>query len=208
MATIKLTGGRVVIKGGKASCSCCYCCLYPWPDPNGDFGGPFYPDTDLLASVVVSGLSIEAANGTYTLDGNTLKGPTVEIEGINYEMQIAYDGRGSGGIPTEWVIYGYDSVTDSYTAALAAAGCLIGNYSPSPVAVEDLFSDTYEVTDGETTNTVTRSAPGSCTWNGVDFTLRYNAATFKWVVSGPTSGAKNAPQNQPDGSFTNGITVS
>jgi len=97
----------------------------------------------------------------------------------------------SGGGPSSCLIGALNFVTPGHTTV-----------------IKDQFLATYSVTDGIITDTVTRLSDTSCTWQGSYFTLRYNSATYKWTVSGPTSGAKNPPQNTPVGAYTNGITVS
>lgn len=191
------------ISDGKIGC-CCSCCLYPWPDPT---GSPKYPDTDLPAKIAT----------TVTLDKGinpavTTTPPSYVIAAGNYVYQEeSVPGAGVGDTiwadaSGVWKWASFDTTVSPWTLITGPSDgpCLIGTEGAT-----DFFNPTYTVTDGTTTDTVTNPNPFStCTWTGAHFTLSYNATTFKWVVSGPTSGAKNPPQSSPVGSYTNGITVS
>ena len=156
MATVKLSGGKVVLKSGKVSCSCCdaACCLYPWPDPDGT---PLYPDTDLPDSVVVNG-------DTYTRSGYRF-----EFDSDHYIDATEL------GIPFWGLFINGDATANT---------CLIGLYEEGvfTATVEDEFANTYTVNG---TDTITRDpATNLCLWSGSTWTLRYNSTTYQFELNG------------------------
>jgi len=147
MATIKLQGGKVLLKDGKVSCSCCEpCCMYP-----ADGLGDTYEAADLPATLY--GKWADRADGTFTKSGDEYTLGTVTIR-VN-----------AGG--TAWEFHDSD---DDATSTIG--NCLIrgdGNYTPEDDAVEDQFYPTYQVTlpnwgpgGSDLVKTVTRE--GLCQW--------------------------------------------
>ena len=128
MATVKLSGGKVVTKEGKVSCTCCGCCMYP-ANGLGALGVPYYSAADLPEAVTLKwpghavGSTTGKAGSTYTLGTVTLS-PNAE--------------------GTAWVL------TDSTDGTTRTVGnCLIrgdGNLTPGNNLVEDQFSAEYTMT--------------------------------------------------------------
>jgi hypothetical protein len=79
MTTIKLQGGKVVLKDGKASCTCCDqplpCCYYP----SAILSQGIYTVNDLPDAVTVDGVSFARSGSSY---GNTTNG--VRLEGTTW----------------------------------------------------------------------------------------------------------------------------
>jgi hypothetical protein len=210
MATVKMSGGKVVTKEGKVSCTCCApdCCLYRWPDPDGTDGGPYYPETDLPDTVIFSGETLSHDAGDYQFTGSTYY---IVAGTTQWEVRLVSD----------------DSLVQEQD-------CLIEN------GVEDEFSDTYSVDVSvdifppgedpvlvEFTMTITRQSLCRWTWTYSDGYGNYTVNVFHddfltspnypWKFEifkpydGVDSGEKNAPQSSPVGAYTGsqgGITVS
>jgi hypothetical protein len=158
MATIKLQGGKVLLKDGKVSCSCCEpCCMYP-----ADGLGDTYEAADLPATLY--GKWADRADGTFTKSGDEYTLGTVTIR-VN-----------AGG--TAWEFHDSD---DDATSTIG--NCLIrgdGNYTPEDDAVEDQFEDTYAV--GNTGVTVTRVS--LCDWISEDQAhLYFSPNDQRWEVN-------------------------
>ena len=191
MATIKLSGGKVVLKSGKVSCSCCeeLCCLYPFPEPSGT---PLYPDTDLPDAILWVGLDGPGMPGTVTLtraayvfDGSYIDSitaveiklritPYIDVTGAQAAWNFEVDPDNGGG----------------YVVTIFA-DCLI-----FPTYSEDLFPNTLTVNG---TDAITRDpALNLCLWTGGSWTLRYNSTTYKFQLNGVE---KDDPQNTPIGTY-------
>ena len=188
----KLAG---VPAGSEVDPCCCDCCLYPWPDPDGVAGGPFYPATDLSATltVVIEGETVTLTKGSgYHYDG-TLLGFDVTLDAIvdSWELVVV------GAPDFDW-----------------SGLCLVGAYgsaSQQDLEVEDQFPDTLTVSG----DTITRT--DLCTWTGPKtgggtWTLSYGSPTpYKWHLKStgptPTSDDKTAPHSSPAGTY-GGVTVS
>jgi hypothetical protein len=126
MPTIKLQNGNVLIKNGKASCSCCdapeTCCMYPADKLDVDFVAADLPAT-------LYGKWGDRADGTFTKSGDEYTLDTVTI-------RVNSDG-------TAWEFY--DS-TDDATSTIG--NCLIrgdGGLTPENDTVEDQFADEYNI---------------------------------------------------------------
>jgi hypothetical protein len=125
MPTVKLQNGKVLLKDGKVSCTCCAvepdCCMYP-----ADELGFIFEATELPATLY--GKWAGRADGTFTKSGSTFTNGTVTIR-VN-----------SGG--TAWEFY--DSEDD---ATSTIGNCLIrgdGGLTPENDIVEDQFADCYK----------------------------------------------------------------
>jgi hypothetical protein len=152
MPTVKLQNGKVLLKDGKVSCSCCEsepepepdCCMYP-----ADGLGDTYDAADLPDAVTI--------NWPDHLEGNADK------VGSGYE--------GAGGDVTLTVINGKwtlkDTSTDPETVRVVG-NCLIrgdGNLEPGDDLVEDQFADELSFTvTGEFTINGTFTRVALCQW--------------------------------------------
>ncbi len=173
---------------GGVLCGCAEstCCLYPWPDPDGTEGGPFYPPEDLPDAIDIVdnlGVFIEVAThnaGTYTYTGTTYN---IRAGANQWEVQFP-----SPFGP--WNGYG---------------GCLIRDD-----VAKDQFSNAYTVTDETFTIpdfTITRQS--QCLWTGIStdgaVRVEYNNVLgfpYKWVISfvgGPLP--HDDPQTGPSGHY-------
>jgi hypothetical protein len=207
MATIKtqLVSGqrRIITKDGKVSCSCCEepeCCMYP-----ADQLGAGYTIDDLPDKIKFVGGEFTKNNPplVFTNDPNVLIYYGVAGEGVGI--------AGGEEVWRQFVDFG----------GTGGARCLIGDIGGS--SFTDDFADTYTVTVGSTTGTVTRES--LCVWRGLTtdgcpIALSYDrgieeieidAAALKWAIriiffdpdfgcSGSGSIFIKAVQNSPAGS--------
>jgi hypothetical protein len=162
MPTVKLQNGKVLLKDGKVSCTCCdpepSCCMYPASGL-----GDSYAEDDLPDAVE---LTYDFAEGTImTRDGAQYTEDEFGIYRIN-RVADGTDDCGESGPKWRLQIKDGDDnwVTDNCT------NCLI-----VPGFVEDQFADCYEISGG-TSGTVSRVS--LCDWAGIDsegdpMTLRY-----------------------------------
>ena len=205
MATIKRNGDRVILKGGRVSCSCCGCCMYyAQALADGLYTADDLPD------------EIELRQGTFpteifTRSGN---GYTGTLVGAPWTIELRDDIFDAGFY---WASF------DSDGKGANTAGCLVGAYPKDDASTltfgwdgwhtADRFADTYTIS-GPVAGTVTRV--GACEWIGDDLVLRYNGGfitsppfrptgSFKWIVNG---NAKSGFQNTPVGSYAGGFSVS
>ena len=191
MATIKLSGGKVILKSGKVSCSCCAgCCLYPFPGPSGT---PIYPLTDLATPIYTPGDPGGTTPGfldTVTpYDVSTTSGYDVTICYRHQDEPLTCVGftHSSDELEQGWVW-----LTEYTTPEIFEwiGPCLIGS------TLEDLFPNTLTVNG---VDSITRdTALNLCLWSGGSWTLRYNATTYKFELNGV---AKSGDQNSPLGTF-------
>jgi hypothetical protein len=182
------------ITGSGVDPCCCpaACCLYPWPDPDGIAGGPFYPDTDLPDAIDV------LDNGT----PRTLS----RVPGM-----YRYEGLTATFIEADAALGAWTA--GSFDVVEAGSPCLIGTWLASPpdtFQVMDQFSDTYTVTDDTSSFpdfVVTRDPDNPCRWTGTSeglgVVVDYNITTpYKWTITfagGPL--VHDDPQTGPDGHY-------
>lgn len=200
--------------GSEVDPCCCpaaECCLYPWPDPDGDFGGPFYPDTDLPATLDVTlGGTYGGETATLTRTGYVYSG-TSTPSGFTVEIRP--------GLLVDGEDYFWHGSVDGDGATFA---CLIGAWATAEIAlVEDVFTDTYTATyGGYDPITITRQNLCEWTGNGVGtegqlYTVRvyYEPSDYKWhvevVIDGSTNfdWVKDDPQDSPEGDFEGNLVV-
>jgi hypothetical protein len=236
MPTIKLQNGNVLIKNGKASCSCCdapkTCCMYPAAELGSSYQAEDLPDAVTVNWPERFTGSMSKNESGYSGDGATLE--IVEVDG-NLVWQLS----DSNGVET-------------------LGSCLIGGL------VEDQFADCYKFTveaysengwcgiddppflceQAESSFEVTLERTGLCTWEGSFFfatpnftntngdnfvdilnfgysnetitaLLRYDQSTQAFVLSHQDQGAsdptvipyfKDDPSSSPAGDYA-GITV-
>jgi hypothetical protein len=131
MPTVKLQAGKVILKNGKVSCTCCGCCMYPasaledatltWHD---------LPETLYDPIEVRTFTRVEP----YEDGGATIYYTAPDIAG---EPQTIYIDESAS--PWEW---------NSGTIPSAGGPCLItgdGNYTPGDDAIEDQFESIYVI---------------------------------------------------------------
>jgi hypothetical protein len=193
MPTVKLQNGRVILKDGKVSCSCCAappepsCCMYPASGLENSFFAADLPAT-------LYGKWGDRADGTFTKSGDEYTLGTVTIR------------RNTGG--TAWEFY--DSTDD---ATRAIGNCLIrgdGGLTPGDDTVEDQFNAIYH--EDSTLQDYTRKS--LCVWGNTpvgpfysSWTLTYSTTDNKWYCFstgmgvGPFSGVKTGAQDSPAGTY-------
>lgn len=100
---VQLKGGKVLlVEDGKVATAsaCCCCCLYPWPDPEGLEGGPYYPNTGLPDTLhLIFGdpeapIELTRTPGTYTY--TSIEGHELTAGAEDWELT----GPGIGETPT------------------------------------------------------------------------------------------------------------
>lgn len=182
------------------------CCLYPWPDPNGDAtpAGPYYPPEDLPDTIVV------IIDGTPT----TLTRNVGEYDGYAYGDFSAIGNLVVYAQPItgEWRV---EKLATSSFGGHTIEGCLIGGTigtyvvdgNSVTVSVEDEFEDIYTITYD-----FTDQAPGTpgdfhagsvevtrvslCRWEGSDefgsWSVHYadlgaisGSRKFFWIATSP-----------------------
>ncbi len=156
------------------------CCEYPWPDPDGLAGGPFYPADDLPTVVETTG---GPTPGTYTRSS----GSYVFYNGAAYITPV-YGGVGAYG----WTFTGETGGSYSGYPCLIHAARAPG--AGDDHVCTDQFSDTYVVSatgggadpgTGFADVTVTRVSAGGCRWEGTNGDgdtayIEYDAGSFLW----------------------------
>lgn len=215
MATIKLSGGKVVLKGGKVSCSCCAppaeCCLYP---ASGLTGGGYTAD-DLPETIIWA----DAPGGPRTYN----KIPVETAQGL----QAYYLAGGSAPIGSgDEDIVGIDESGEQWVrwsgGAIGGPGMCLINSAPADDIIGDDFQDEFP-------DTLTAQYGGYdpiliyrtdlCTYLGdgltpesIPYTIqsKYGSSLepYKWhgtaIIEGaePDEGPKADPQSSPVGVYT------
>jgi hypothetical protein len=182
------------------------CCLYPYPDQNGLFGGPFYPSSDLPIHLTSPGI------GTWTLAGS-------------YEYTLDSDPAFSlFANPSSAWQFSFPGSADVYTFS-----CLIGVYGGDSGGPDETVADEFSSTYSDGTNNLTRDTDFLCGWhldNGIDppgsevmiytalgtvlddGTTSVTLSKPTWVITSFLSGTlqifvKADPQSDPTGVYTN-----
>lgn len=158
------------------------CCLYPWPDGSGNSGGPFYSSDDLPETINVH-----------------VDYPDAPSEDVVFTKDGDYHYSGDGQFGT----YTIDGNQDLFWVSQEMVGttkCLVNGEWASDVgnaiSSSDTFLNTYTVNG---TDTITRTAAGSCIWTGGTWDMDYGITTpYKWSLNGV---AKTDPQSDPTGSY-------
>jgi hypothetical protein len=196
MPTVKLQNGKVILKGGKVSCTCCggpepSCCMYPASGLGDTYTVDDLPDEVVLTYTANLGALPEADGVVFTRGGTP---PVYYIATIGEdEVAIARSGD-------DWY-YEYEGEGDGQPLSV----CLIfPTFDGRSVA--DQFADCYEVSfpsnsvAGSFTATLTRQS--LCVWisdvggavcGGVApsiseperylITLYYDELTHKWIAT-------------------------
>jgi hypothetical protein len=206
MPTVKLQNGKVLLKDGKVSCTCCEsepdCCMYP-ADMLGTEGG--YTAED-LPDVLDMRLNCENI-GEETIE-MTRHGSTYTGAGVDFDYRIAINDDVS---PKRWQISYDDGI---WVPLFGESGglCLVSEYQEA--CVEDQFADCYEVTwDDDGTRSATVQRISLCKWEGIDYrdqrvVLFYSDTSTEWgvqVIRGaendeffPDNRTKDSDQSAPD----------
>jgi hypothetical protein len=203
--TIKTQGGKVIAKGGKVSCECCECCLYP---AQALFDG-LYTYEDLPDTVVEVSSDVPPVVTVFTKLSSPQTGtgagapgvPTTYFLGIDSNNETvgigiySNDDEGPNSGPT-WKGSEVANESSQYGACLFAP---IFNDPLDYFSLEDQFADTYTIS-GPISGTVTRES--ICVWSGEN--LRVTNFRYQWRVNGNN---KSGNQNTPVGSYAGGYSV-
>lgn len=222
MATVKLTGGKVTLKNGKVSCTCCEaatCCLYP----SVGIAGSSYAFADLPSDItfVDSGTPYSWSKTGPQTEEVFFDGVSVGDVVLCYSSGTYYIGYRSDG--ASWLFVAYDSGEDQYNSLFSIGPCLItgdGNFIPNDDTVEDQFDGTYTGTYGGY-DPITLTRISACEWTGSGtgtedqpYTVRlYYGSDYKWHIAVTISDTtynwiKDDPQSSPAGDFEGNFTVS
>jgi hypothetical protein len=143
--TIKRNGEKVILKGGKVSCSCCdeeECCMYPAQA----LADGFYSASDLPDAVTISGVSYSRSGLGY---GNTTNGVILEE---NVWARYTNGSRSSRACLIQGGVE--DQFADTYLATAVFSGS---------GAIQDSFGLDFS-TDGTYNIEITRTS--LCEWLG------------------------------------------
>jgi hypothetical protein len=114
--TIKRNGEKVILKGGKVSCSCCdeeECCMYPAQA----LADGFYSASDLPDAVTISGVSYSRSGLGY---GNTTNGVILEE---NVWARYTNGSRSSRACLIQGGVE--DQFADTYTVDIASGALVV-----------------------------------------------------------------------------------
>lgn len=187
------------------------CCLYPWPDPDGILGGPYYPDTDLPNPTII--LNLGGTPITMT-----------KVSGYRYEgsnLGIDYYIAANPGTDN-WDIGTTDS--EGTDEPFSSGPCLIADFGGGD-SVEDEFPDTltFDFDDGlGISGSISITRISLCVWEGtgesvpdgypvyakVEYSPALAPLPYKWYGDwtaggfGGSAGVKDDPQNTPIGDYT------
>jgi hypothetical protein len=216
MPTVKLQNGKVILKDGKVSCSCCAvepdCCMYPADGLGDTYEAADLPDElNIKWQEMVDDELTDIFVGSISKSGSGYVNGTVSLTIIN----------------GKWTLK--DTSTDPETVR-AIGNCLItgdGNYTPGDDTVEDQFEDTYDVTTPTGSGTVARVS--LCRWegettDGCALILTYGPnevfdGCCKWSLQWDNydslfgcgdgeAGLKEDPQSSPEGTYIDPISES
>jgi hypothetical protein len=176
MATVKTSGGKVILKDGKVSCECCstVCCMYPASGLDADPGYTVddLPET-LIVNLVAAGFDGEPTNAEFN---KSVSSP--------YYYSYTNDSD-TWRIKNDGTVWSVGLLVDDAFYDFPVGECLItgdGNYTPEDDAVEDQFDpdysvdfyiawDSYDIS--ATGKTVTRSS--LCCWTSDWFSQSISA---------------------------------
>jgi hypothetical protein len=114
--TVKRNGEKVILKGGKVSCSCCdeeECCMYPAQA----LADGFYSASDLPDAVTISGVSYSRSGLGY---GNTTNGVILEE---NVWARYTNGSRSSRACLIQGGVE--DQFADTYTVDIASGALVV-----------------------------------------------------------------------------------
>jgi hypothetical protein len=189
MANIKTTGGKVITKDGKVSCTCCgdECCLYP-----ADGLGTLYSEDDLPDVIYYDG-------DTLTRVGSAFVGDDYEINNTVESGQWTIVSDLSGGTASYGSCLITSSVTDNFPDTLTVTDGQ-GSFAVSRVSRCRWESTPFLcAASGETT------VRANITWSCDEFYCGWIAGTvFAEPDCDQTAefGNKSGNQNTPVGTYT------
>lgn len=185
----------MITKGGRVSCECCECCMYP-----ASGYGTLYQFEDLPSTVVQVSSDSPPVVTVFTKLSSPQPSEDPSVNAISY-----YRAGGQGiGLdntePDEWRGSEIENEDAEFGTCLFEILQLI---PPQPLlwrGLQDQFADTYLVS-GPVSGTVTRESV--CVWRGNNLTL--SNFGYQWRVNG---NSKSGNQNTPVGSYAGGYSVS
>lgn len=154
MATVKLQDGKVILKNGKVSCSCCggECCMYP---AQALIDGLYTAD-DLPDEVLLFNANWSPPEGTIlTKNGSIYEGPDITISARSPDPLL----------PIDWIL---DTPEGWEYVNVNSPNCLFEEdlYDGVGQGAIDQFADTYTVTTSNESVLVSRQS--LCVWSGLD----------------------------------------
>jgi hypothetical protein len=154
------------------------CCLYPWPDPAGIAGGPFYPTTDLPSGVTVGGVSKSQDTGLYSYGGGLVVADTIS--------QWLNGGTGYGGCLIAGTVA--DQFASTYT-------CAANGGTPFTLtrSADDCSYSGTNPDDGRSVVLVYIGNP-----NTTPITWATIADGYAWVIAAGPAGMLAPTYNSPD----------
>jgi hypothetical protein len=212
MPTVKIQNGKVILKDGKVSCTCCEgCCMYP-----AEGLGVTYDLDDLPDAITAFGSDLQKRTSGFPGSefANVIVGYLKEGAPEYGDYAIVRNSE----VLDNWQVWSFDNDEWDRGAGFGGVGnCLIqgdGNLTPGNDIVEDQFADCYEVTwDDDGTRSAIVQRASLCVWEGIDFrdqpvVLFYSDTLTKWgveVVRGagndefnPDNRTKDSDQSAPD----------
>jgi hypothetical protein len=176
MPTIKLKGGNVLIKNGKASCACCdapeTCCMY-----EAGLLGDTYNVDDLPDAILIDGENagkVSSIPNRGSIEVGYWKGGTP----ADGDYCVAHTGG------TSWRFEQYNADSEEWNEIGESSDCLFGGlFKPSGYLVEDQFADCYEVDSLEIFGSGSGALGSSYCEDVDDWAFNYaDPATFSDVV--------------------------
>jgi hypothetical protein len=195
------SNGKVILKDGKVSCSCCEegCCMYP-----ADKLGDTYEAADLPDEIRIVIPLDPVRDEIATRSGSTFTGDSTRVRFVDRSdddevniWQVEYDEPAESG---NWLDF-------------AQLDCLIrgdGNLTPGDDLVEDQFADCYEVSGGNMNGSESVFRQSLCLWfygedaqddNTVFVQYGYDGDDGWFVFDGEDVYKKQDPQNNPEGTY-------
>lgn len=201
MATVKLQNGKVVLKNGKVSCSCCEgpqeCCMYP---AQGLADG-LYSASDLPDQIVFY----------WRKPGGPLIGTVIDKSGSQYETNVGTTNlrlRIESNPINPSVFFWQRQVSGPLfpSADSASSPCLIiydVNSALRNFAIEDLFADSYVANVGDDGSAIVFRT-GIGIWEGLlGCGKPVQLVYFGCLQSGSPPGINTAPRWQLTWNFCN-----
>lgn len=185
---VKLTsGGKVILKNGKVSCTCCVapegCCMYP----AAALVAGFYTYEDLPDAIIINEVEFTKLDPPEFVGGVTNYYINANLEYVWIEDQgedSVWSSEGTGGLQ-----------------------CLI-----TPGISEDQFADSYTIT-----GVGVAERQSLCVWQYTPesespwiIEYGYPGYEYKWTIQSTSIGlyVKANPQNSPAGTYGPGLVVS
>jgi hypothetical protein len=196
MSVIKTQGGKVILKGGKPSCTCCEeaeCCMYPADTPAGDL-----PD-----AITLNGTSLSKSGTSY---GDTTDGLIQEsgvwaryVDGVRSTQTCLITGDGN-------YTPGNDAVEDQFADTYAVSATLTSPLG-YPYGTDDHSRQTPRLSLCSWSYSGEQEDPGNFTFI---LNVIFDPTLQKWVGTyvldsnnfGTAYFIKDGSQNTPVGTYT------